>query len=73
MSSFLIRHLLESTFFCLLLSGIACCLRRGATARYAVLLMGIGKFAIPTVVLASTGRAIGGLVAGFELARVRNL
>ena len=61
MSSFLIRHLLESTFFCLLLSGIACCLRRGATARHAVLLMGIGKFAIPTIVLASTGQQLAAL------------
>jgi beta-lactamase regulating signal transducer with metallopeptidase domain len=61
MSSFLLRHLLESTFFCLLLSGIAICLRRGATARYAVLLMGIGKFAIPTVVLTSTGEQMASL------------
>lgn len=61
MSSFLLRHLLESTFFCLLLSGIAICMRRGATARYAVLLMGIGKFAIPTVVLTSAGEQMASL------------
>ena len=58
MISFLIRHLLESTFFCLLLSGLACCLRKGATARHAVLLMGAAKFAIPTVLLAHTGEEI---------------
>jgi len=56
--SFLIRHLLESTFFCLLLSAFAACLRKSATARYAVLLMGVGKFAIPTVLLAKTGGEI---------------
>jgi bla regulator protein BlaR1 len=55
MISFLLRHLLESTFFCILLSAVACCLRKGATARYAIWLMGVGKFAIPTVLLAKTG------------------
>jgi beta-lactamase regulating signal transducer with metallopeptidase domain len=56
--SFLLRHLLESTVFCALLSVVACCLRRGATARHAVLLMGVAKFAIPTVWLAKTGGEI---------------
>jgi beta-lactamase regulating signal transducer with metallopeptidase domain len=58
MISFLLRHLLESTFFCLLLGGVACCLRKSATARCAVLLMGVAKFAIPTVVLAKTGESL---------------
>jgi beta-lactamase regulating signal transducer with metallopeptidase domain len=52
---FIARHILESTVFCLLLSGLACCLRKSATARYAVWLVGIAKFAIPTVLLAGTG------------------
>jgi beta-lactamase regulating signal transducer with metallopeptidase domain len=59
--SFLLRHLLESTVFCTLLSVVACCLRRGATARHAVLLMGVAKFAIPTVLLAKTGGEIASL------------
>lgn len=58
MMSFLVRHLLESTLFCLLLSAFAGWLRKGATTRYAVLLMGIVKFAIPTVLLAKTGGEI---------------
>jgi bla regulator protein blaR1 len=58
MISFWVRHLLESTFFCLLMIGVARGLRNGATARYAVWLMGIGKFAIPTVLLAKTGGEI---------------
>jgi bla regulator protein blaR1 len=58
MMSFLIRHLLESTLFCLLLGGVAFCLRKRVTARYAVLLMGAAKFAIPTVVLAKTGEEL---------------
>ncbi len=55
---FVIRHLLESTLFCLLLSLLACCLRRGATARHSVLLLGISKFAIPSVLLTATGARI---------------
>ena len=48
MMPFLIRHLLESTLFCLLLSGLACCLDRTATAtvRHSIWLMGASKFAI---------------------------
>ena len=59
--TFLLRHLLESTVFCALLSVVACCLRKGATARHAVLLMGVAKFAIPTVWLAKTGGEIASL------------
>lgn len=58
MSLFLVRHLLESTFVYLLLSAVACCIRRGATARYAVLLLAVAKFAIPTVLLAQTGEQL---------------
>jgi len=58
MIRFLFLHLLESTFFCLLLSGLAYGLRKGAAARHAVLLLGVTKFAIPTVLLARTGEQI---------------
>jgi beta-lactamase regulating signal transducer with metallopeptidase domain len=60
MTPFVLRHLLESTLFCLLLSLLACCLRNTATAnvRHAVWLIGISKFAIPSVLLAKTGAAI---------------
>jgi beta-lactamase regulating signal transducer with metallopeptidase domain len=58
MMSFLVRHLLESTFFCLILGAFAYGVRKGATTRYAVWLMGIAKFAIPTVLLAKTGGQI---------------
>ena len=56
--SFVIRHLLESTLFCLLLSSLACYLRSGATARHSVLLLGISKFAIPSVLLTTAGARI---------------
>jgi len=58
MISFVFRHLLESTLFCLLLSLLACTLRTSATARYAVWLMAVAKFAIPSVLLAKTGAEI---------------
>lgn len=56
MIALLSRHLLESTLFCLLLGGLACCLRRhGAAARHSVWLIGLSKFFIPTVLLAVAG------------------
>jgi bla regulator protein blaR1 len=60
MTPFVLRHLFESTLFCLLVSLLACCLRNTATAnvRHAVWLTGISKFAIPSVLLAKTGAAI---------------
>jgi beta-lactamase regulating signal transducer with metallopeptidase domain len=58
MISFLFRHLFESTLFCLLLSLLASMLRTSATARHAVWLIAVGKFAIPTVLLAKTGAEI---------------
>jgi hypothetical protein len=60
MTPFILRHLFESTLFCLLLSLLACCLRNTATAnvRHAVWLTGISKFAVPSVLLAKTGAAI---------------
>ncbi len=58
MTSFVLRHLLESTFVALVLGAVACCLRRGAAARYAVWLMAVAKFAVPTVLLAKTGQEI---------------
>jgi bla regulator protein BlaR1 len=60
MMQFMIRHLLESTLFCLLLSGLACCLQKTATAtvRHSIWLIGASKFAIPSVLLAKTGAAI---------------
>jgi bla regulator protein BlaR1 len=58
MISFVLRHLLESTLFCLSLSFLACCLRNSATARHAVWLIGVAKFAIPSVLLASAGAEI---------------
>ncbi len=58
MISFLFRHLFESTLFCLLLSLLASTLRTSATARHAVWLIAVGKFAIPTVLLAKTGAEI---------------
>ncbi len=58
MIRFLFLHLLECTFLCLLLSAVACCLRKGATARHAVLLLGLAKFAVPTILLAKTGERI---------------
>jgi bla regulator protein BlaR1 len=58
MISFVFRHLLESTLFCVLLSVLACGLRTSATARYALWLTGIAKFAIPSVLLAKTGAKI---------------
>ncbi len=53
--TFVIRHLFESTLFCVLLSALAFSLRKGATARYAVWLLAISKFAVPSILLASTG------------------
>jgi bla regulator protein BlaR1 len=58
MMAFLLSHLLESTVFCILLGTLAVSMRKGATARYLVLLMGAAKFAIPTVLLAKTGADI---------------
>jgi beta-lactamase regulating signal transducer with metallopeptidase domain len=58
MTSFVFRHLFESTLFCLLLSLLAATLRAGATARHAVWLIAVGKFAIPSVLLAKTGAEI---------------
>jgi beta-lactamase regulating signal transducer with metallopeptidase domain len=58
MISFLFRHLFESTLFCLLLSLLASTLRASATARHAVWLMAVAKFAIPSVLLAKTGAEI---------------
>ncbi len=55
---FVIRHLLESTLFCILLSSLACCLKRGAAVRHAVWLIGISKFAIPSVLLTAAGARI---------------
>ena len=53
--TFLIRHLFESTLFCVFLSALAFSLRKAATACYAVWLIAISKFAIPSILLASTG------------------
>ena len=58
MSSFVVRHLLESTLFCLLLSLLAGTLRTSATARHAIWLMAVAKFAVPSVLLAKTGAQI---------------
>ena len=58
MIPFLLRHLVESTLVCLLLSGLACCLRHSATARYAVWLLAAAKFTIPSILLAKTGAEI---------------
>ena len=58
MLPFLLRHLLESTFFCVLLSLLACCLQRGAAARHAIWLIAVSKFVIPSVLLTSTGAKI---------------
>ena len=55
---FLLHHLFESTLFSVLLIPPACCLRRGAAARYAVWLIAVSKFAIPSVLLTSTGAKI---------------
>ena len=55
MISFVIRHLLESTFFCALLVLLAFSIRQGATGRYAVWLIAISKFAVPSILLAATG------------------
>ncbi len=53
------RHLFESSLFCILVGGLACCLRRhAAAARHVVWLVGISKFAIPTLLLAATGARI---------------
>lgn len=58
MMAFAGRHLVESTLLCLLLSALASCFRKGVAARYAVRLIGVSKFAIPSVLLASTGARI---------------
>ncbi len=58
MTSFVLHHLLESTLFCLLLSLLASTLRTSATARHALWLMAVAKFAIPSVLLAKTGAQI---------------
>ncbi len=55
MISFFLSHLLESTVVCLLLVSLACCLRKSARARYAVLVLAAAKFAIPSILLAKTG------------------
>lgn len=57
------RHLLDSTLFCLLTGGLACCLKRQrAATRYSLWLMGIGKFAVPTALLTETGARMAFLV-----------
>ena len=59
MMELFIRHLLESTLFCILLGALASCLsRQGAAARYTLWLIGISKFSIPTALLAVTGARI---------------
>ena len=58
MMALICRHLLESTLFCLLLCALASCFRQAAAARYAILLIGISKFAIPSVLLAPAGARI---------------
>ena len=73
MTAFLVRHLLESTFVCLLLSAVACCLRRGAAARYAVLLLAVAKFAVPTVLLSQTGEQLASLWPAGALGYVADL
>lgn len=57
MPAFLLRHLFESTLFGLLLTPLAYCLQ-GAAARHAVWLIAVSKFAIPSVLLTSTGAKI---------------
>ncbi len=61
MSVFVVKHLLESTFVCLLLSAVARGLKRGAAARYAVLLLAVTKFAVPTVLLSQRGEQLAAL------------
>ncbi len=61
MSLFVVKHLLESTFVCLLLSAVARGLKRGAAARYAVLLLAVTKFAVPTVLLSQRGEQLAAL------------
>lgn len=58
MPALLLRHLFESTLFCLLLVPLACCLQKGAAARHAVWLIAVLKFAIPSVLLTPTGAKI---------------
>ncbi|MGC2659682.1 MAG: M56 family metallopeptidase [Bryobacteraceae bacterium] len=58
MMALISRHLLESTLFCLLLCVLASCFRQAAAARYAIRLIGISKFAIPSVLLAPAGARI---------------
>lgn len=55
MMPFTIRHLLESTLFCLLLFALGACLKKRAAARYTLGLAGICKFAIPSLLLMPTG------------------
>lgn len=54
----LLRHLFESTLFSVLLILLASCLRRGAAVRHAAWLIAVLKFAIPSVLLTSTGAKI---------------
>jgi hypothetical protein len=58
MMALISRHLLESTLFCLLLCALASCFRHAAAARYAIRLIGVAKFAIPSVLLATAGAKI---------------
>ena len=55
MTHFLAHHLLESTLFCAVLICLACVLRTSAATRYMVWLIGIAKFAVPSVLLAQLG------------------
>ncbi len=57
------RHLIDSTLFCLLMGGLACCLKQQrAAARYSLWLMGIAKFGMPTVLLVAAGARVAFLV-----------
>lgn len=63
MTELLVRHLFESTLFCLIMAGLALCLRPQSSAlRYTLWLVGVAKFAVPAAVLKAAGAQLAFLV-----------
>ncbi len=55
----ILRHLVESTLFCLMMGALAYCLRpRHSSSRYALWLIGVSKFALPAFLLKSAGEKL---------------
>ncbi|MBV9267312.1 MAG: M56 family metallopeptidase, partial [Acidobacteriaceae bacterium] len=74
MNQFLLRHILESTMICLLVSMVASRIQAAARTRHTIFLIAILKFAVPSAVLSAAGAQIASMIgdsAWFPLAETR--